>query len=172
MAAPTYDDLLRKVAEQERRIAQLEAMVERLVRELEEARRAGKRQAAPFAKPSPKPDPKPPGRKPGEDYGPKARRPVPSEKPDEILDVPLPKACPDCGGPLDEDRVESQFQVEIPRRPIVRRFDLHVGHCRRCGRRVQPRHEKQTSDALGAAASQLGPNAQAMTAILKPTFPG
>jgi transposase len=54
-----------------------------------------------------------------------------------------------------------QFQVEIPRKPIHRQFNIHVGRCRRCHRRVQGRHPLQTSDALGAAAAQLGPDAQA-----------
>ena len=44
---------------------------------------------------------------------------------------------------------------------MLRRFDLHVGHCTRSGCRVQGRHPLQTSDATGAAASQLGPDAQA-----------
>ena len=42
-------------------------------------------------------------------------------------------------------------------RPLVRRFDIEVGHCSQCGRRVQGRHPLQTSDALGAASVQLGP---------------
>jgi transposase len=62
---------------------------------------------------------------------------------------------------LVEDRQDEQYQVEIPRRPIVRRFDIHIGHCTHCGRRVQGRHPLQTSDALGAAKSQIGPDAQA-----------
>jgi transposase len=73
----------------------------------------------------------------------------------------LPSACPDCGGPLDESHVAQQFQVEIPRTPIHRQFNVHVGQCSRCHRRVQGRHALQTSDALGAAVSQLGPDAQA-----------
>jgi len=73
----------------------------------------------------------------------------------------LPDACPDCGGPIDETRVDLQYQVEIPRRPIHRQFNIHVGCCRQCRRRLQGRHPLQTSDALGAAASQLGPDAQA-----------
>src|SRR5262249_2340222 len=40
-------------------------------------------------------------------------------------------------------------------------FNIHVGQCRQCRRRVQGRHPLQTSDALGAAAAQLGPDAQA-----------
>jgi hypothetical protein len=51
--------------------------------------------------------------------------------------------------------------VEIPRKPIHRQFNIHVGQCRQCHHRVQGRHPLQTSDALGAAAAQLGPDAQA-----------
>jgi transposase len=57
-----------------RRVAELEAQVERLTRLLEQQQRTGKHQAAPFAKGPPKPNPKKPGRKPGPDYGPKAHR--------------------------------------------------------------------------------------------------
>src|SRR5262249_22854290 len=135
---------------------------ERLRRQPDEAIRAGKRQAAPFAKSHPKPDPKKPGRKPGEGYGIKAHRQPPSpEQIDEVHAAPLPERCPDCGGPLDETHVAQQFQVEIPRKPIHRQFNIHVGQCRQCQRRVQGRHPLQTSDALGAAAAQLGPDAQA-----------
>lgn len=73
----------------------------------------------------------------------------------------MPEACPDCGSPLDETHIAQQFQVEIPRKPIHRQFNIHVGQCHQCHRRVQGRHPLQTSDALGAAAAQLGPDAQA-----------
>jgi transposase len=144
----------------QRRVAELEAHVERLTRLLEAQQRAGKRQAAPFAKGPPKPTPKKPGRKPGEDYGTKAHR-LPPERIDEILEAPLPRACPDCGGAIHETHVDHQYQVEIPRQPIHRQFNIHVGCCQQCRRRLQGRHPLQTSDALGAAASQLGPDAQA-----------
>jgi transposase len=146
----------------QRRLDQLHAENERLRRQLDDALRAGKRQAAPFAKGQPKPEPKKPGRKPGKDYGTKAHRQPPSpEQIDEVHEAPLPDVCPDCGGRLDETQVAQQFQVEIPRRPIHRQFNVHVGQCRQCHRRVQGRHPLQTSDALGAAAAQLGPDAQA-----------
>src|SRR6516165_5190359 len=144
----------------EREVAELRARVEHLTQLLDAQRRAGKRQAAPFAKGPPQPEPKKPGRKPGAAYGTKAHRPPP-DRIDETHEAPLPDACPDCGGALDETHVAHQYQVEIPRRPIHRRFNVHVGRCRRCRRRVQGRHPLQTSDALGAAASQLGPDAQA-----------
>jgi len=140
----------------------LQAENERLRRQLEDALRAGKRQAAPFAKGEPKKNPKKPGRKPGKDYGTKAHREPPSaEQIQETHEAPLPDLCPDCGGPLDETHLDFQYQVEIPRQPIHRKFTIHVGKCRHCHRRVQGRHPLQTSDALGAAASQLGPDAQA-----------
>jgi transposase len=146
----------------ERRVHDLQAEIERLRRQLDEATRAGKRQAAPFAKGQPKLEPKKPGRKPGQDYGTKAHRPPPTpEQIDETHEAHLPERCPDCGGPLDETHVAQQFQVEIPRKPIHRQFNIHVGQCRQCRRRVQGRHPLQTSDALGAAAAQLGPDVQA-----------
>src|SRR5215470_17825081 len=150
----------RLIADLRRRTSQLEAQVKRLTRLLDKAQRDGKRQAAPFAKGSLKPEPKRPGRKPGPDYGPKAHRQPPAHI-DEVHEAPLPEVCPDCGGPLDETRIAQQYQVEIPRKPIHRQFNIHIGQCRRCRRRVQGRHPLQTSDALGAAAAQLGPDAQA-----------
>src|SRR5262245_2800091 len=146
----------------QRRLRDLQAQNERLRRQLDEATRAGKRQAAPFAKGTPTGQPKKPGRKPGKDYGTKAHRQPPRpEQIDEVHEAPLPLGCPDCGGPLDESHVAQQYQVEIPRKPIHRQFNIHVGRCRQCQRRVQGRHPLQTSDALGAAAAQLGPDAQA-----------
>ena len=63
--------------------------------------------------------------------------------------------------------VASQYQEELPAvRPVVRRFDIEVGHCSRCQRRVQGRHALQTSDALGAAGAQLGPGVVALVVEL------
>ena len=146
----------------ERRLHDLQAENEHLRRQLDEATRARKRQAAPFAKGQPADHPKKPGRKPGKDYGTKAHRQPPTpDQIDEVHEAPLPDRCPDCGGPLDQTHIAQQFQVEIPRKPIHRQFNIHLGQCRRCRRRVQGRHPLQTSDALGAAAAQLGPDAQA-----------
>jgi transposase len=152
----------------------LRADNERLQRELEqvrsqldEARRASKRQAAPFRKGPPKLHPKKPGRKAGDLHGTHAHRlPPPLEHISEILEAPLPEACPHCGGTLCATDTTSQFQTEIPRQPIRREFRIHVGCCQGCGRRVQGRHPLQTSDATGAAASQLGPDAQAAVVTL------
>jgi transposase len=48
----------------------------------------------------------------------------------------------------------------------VRHFRISRGRCRRCGRRAQGRHPDQTSDAVGAAGSQIGPRAVAIAAQL------
>jgi transposase len=147
-------------------IAQLEARVKQLEHRLEELSRAGKRQAAPFSRGLPKLNPKRPGRKSGEDYGTKAYRRVPPVI-DEVYDAPLPKHCPKCGASaIVETEMGEQYQVEIPRRPIYRQFNIHIGQCSCCQRRVQGRHPLQTSDALGCCASQIGPEAQSAVVLL------
>jgi len=147
-------------------VRKLKAQNRCLERQLERTLRAGKRQAAPFSKGEPKSRPRRPGRRPGADYGPRARRPVPSQV-DEILEVPLPERCPGCGGPVEPGEVSEQYQTEIPPlRPHVTCFRIHRGTCSRCGRAVRGRHSRQTSDAVGAAASQLGPRAVALAAQL------
>ena len=61
------------------------------------------------------------------------------------------------------ERVATQYQEDLPVvRPVVRRFDIEVGHCAQCRRRVQGRHALQTSDALGAARVQPGPEVAAL----------
>jgi transposase len=162
MAQPTYEELVRENQRLNERIRDLEAQIARLTQLLEQATRTAKRQAAPFSKGSPKLNPKPPGRKPGPDYGtPAFRGAPPPGRIDEVHEAVLPARCPACGGTVGETEVACQYQVEIPRRPIYRKFNVHVGQCTCCGRRVQGRHSLQTSDALGAAASQLGPDLQA-----------
>lgn len=149
-------------------VESLRAQVADLTRKLEEALRAGKRQAAPFRKGPPKFQAKTPGRKPGEQHGTHGHRPPPP--PDQIHErheAKLPDDCPHCHEKaLVETGTAEQFQTEIPRTPIHRQFTVHLGRCRCCGKTVQGRHPLQTSDALGAAASQIGPDAQAAATML------
>jgi transposase len=152
-------------AERDRRISDLEARVKSLEQKLEAALRSGKRQAAPFSKGPPKSDPKRPGRKAGEDYGTHFRRSIPPII-DEVHQAPLPDRCPRCGGDVIASHVAQQYQAEIPRRAIYRQFNVAVGRCACCDSRVQGRHPLQTSDALGACASQVGPEAQAAAVML------
>ena len=138
----------------------------RLRGQLEAARRAGKRQAAPFSKGEPKKDPARSGRRSGEHYGTKAHRSVPDHVDEEIL-VGLPDACPCCQGELDfEDEVDQYQQEIVEVAGHVRHFRVSRGRCRRCGKRTQGRHPDQTSDAVGAAGSQVGPRAVAIAAQL------
>jgi transposase len=151
----------------ERQIEGLRQEVARLTAELDAARRSGKRQAAPFSKGPPKPHPRRPGRKPGKRYGKKGhRQPPPPAKINEFHQAPLPERCPHCQGTVEPQEVQYQYQWELPLEPICRQFAIPIGRCTQCGARVQGRHRLQTSDALGAAAAQLGPRAQAAIAWL------
>ena len=139
---------------------------EHLEKELEAARRAGRRQAAPFAKDRPQGSGRRPGRRAGAEYGKHGCRRPPTRV-DERHRAPVPTTCPDCGGAVALDRTATQYQEDLPEvRPLVRCFDIEVGHCPRCRRRVQGRHALQTSDALGGAAVQLGPNVAALVVEL------
>lgn len=152
----------RRIAEFEARNAEIEQRVKKLEKTIDELRRGSKRQAAPFSKGAPKSNPRKPGRKRGGDYGVKARRAAP-ETIDEVHEAPLPDRCPHCDGRrVNLERVDQQYQTEIPTRAIHRQFNVAVGCCAGCGGRVQGRHPLQTSDALGCCASQLGADAQAL----------
>jgi transposase len=69
-------------------------------------------------------------------------------------------------GPLTVERVESQYQEEIVRRTWVRRFHIPICRCDQCQKRVQGRHPLQTSDAIGAAAVQVGPEAVTLGVLM------
>ena len=154
----------------ERERARLERENAKLKDELEAARRAGARQAAPFSKGAPKRRPRRPGRKAGAAYGRRGRRPIPTMV-HATHDVPVPAQCPTCGEAVRETQVAVQYQEDLPPvQPVVRRFDIQIGTCEGCHRRVQGRHPLQTSDALGAAGVQLGPHAIALAVQLNKQF--
>ena len=99
-------------------------------------------------------------------YGRTAHRRIPPQI-HERYAAPLPPRCPECGGRLRPTRHATQYQEDLPDvRPLVRAFDIAIGRCADCGRRVQGRHPLQTSDAIGAAAAQLGPAAVTMAVVL------
>ena len=136
--------------------------IDKLERALADARRHSKRQAAPFSKGDPERQPKTPGRKRGDAHGRHGHRRVPTGRPDRELTAPLPGCCPDCGGEVVHERDAEQWQVEVPEmRPTITRITVEVGRCKGCKRRVQGHHPEQTSQALGAAGSQIGPRLKA-----------
>ena len=164
--AQQENEHLRKENERLRRETErLKQETDRLRRELEAALRASKRQAAPHSRGSPRANPQRPGRKAGDRYGRQTCRPIPVRV-DEQIPVALPECCPHCGGDVEVESCETQYQEEIVRRTMVRRFDIAVGRCRHCQRRVQGRHQLQTSDAVGVGSVQLGPEALTLAAIL------
>jgi transposase len=146
----------------------LQARVAELTAQVEQLRRAAKRQAAPFSKDAPARKPRRPGRKAGTGYGRHGRRPVP-QRIDRVVAVALPGCCPHCGDRLEVERVACQYQEDLPppRCGETTCYQVPIGRCSGCGRRVQPRHPEQTSDALGAAGVQLGPRAVALAAWLR-----
>ena len=149
-------ELTEALAARDARIAELEKL-------LDDSRRSGKRQAAPFSKGEPSEEPKPPGRRSGKNHGRHGHRRVPVGPIDRELRAPLPSCCPDCGGAVVHERDEEQFHTELPQaRPVVTRFTVGVGRCSKCDKRIQGRHPEQISDALGAAASQVGPHAKSL----------
>lgn len=160
------EELQREIESLRNQLKNAQAENERLRKELEEALRSVKRQAAPFSRGKrKKKKPKRPGRKAGADYGKQASRPVP-ERVDQEIPVPLPKQSECCKARTIYEETLPQYQEDIIRRTIVRRFDVEIGHCVCCGNRVQGRHRLQTSDALGAAQVQIGPEALTLTAHL------
>jgi transposase len=164
--AQLEEDLRRSEAERQR----LRRENEKLKDELEAARRAVYRQAAPFSRGTRVAQPRRPGRKAGAAYGARAYRRTPTHV-DETYLAPLPAACPHCAAPVRRTRVATQYQEELPvQRPLVRRFNIHIGQCTRCRRRVQGHHPLQTSDALGAAGVHLGPQAIAVAVLLNKRY--
>ena len=160
------EDLRRSEAERQR----LRRENEKLKDDLEAARRAVSRQAAPFSRDTRVAHPRRPGRKAGAAYGRRAHRHPPAHI-DEIYEAPLPPHCPRCQHPVRLRRVALQYQEELPvQRPVVRAFRVAIGECRQCHTRIQGRHPLQTSDALGAAAVQLGPQAVAFAVLLNKRF--
>ena len=160
------EDLRRSEAERQR----LRRENEKLKQELEAARRAVSRQAAPFSRGTRVAAPKRPGRKAGAAYGPHGHRRLPAHV-DETYDAPLPACCPHCHGAVRRVRIATQYHEELPvQRPLVRAFRVAIGRCMHCRRRVQGRHPLQTSDALGAAAAHVGPQAVAFAVLLNKRF--
>src|SRR6266566_4471636 len=87
---------------------------------------------------------------------------------------PTPQRCPRPARTVAAPSISRASPHSIKRipviRPVVRRFNVHVGCCVQCGRRVQGRHRLQTSDALGAANVHLGPGAVTFVVLMHTHF--
>jgi transposase len=158
-ASLNREDLLALVAEQQGQIAELTATVKALCAELDPLKRGGKRQAAPFSRGTRVANPKPPGRKPGEGTFRYREAPLPAEITEPPVDVTvLLEACPACGGPLEEERVDFAYTTEIPEipRPRVTQYRVWVCRCVVCGTQVRGQHPDLPPDQYGATAHRVG----------------
>ncbi len=141
---PSYEELVEANSELQRQVAELARLgerqqrrIEQLEKLIEDLRRRGKRQAAPFSKGAPKEKPQSPGRKPGGGYGQQAVRAVP-ETIDERLTVACPLWCPDCLGRVRLAGKKSQYQIDLPEiRPRTTEFIVHYGQCEACGKQAR-----------------------------------
>lgn len=158
------DDLLALVAALQRQIAELTARNEALQAEIEPLRRGAKRQAAPFSQGTRVTPPQRPGRTPGSGLFCYRTAPLPTQITEPPVDVPVTlDACPDCGGPLVKDRVDSASTTAIPAipRPRVTLYRVAVGRCTVCGKQVRGHHPNVAPDQYGATAHRVGARALA-----------
>lgn len=143
-------------------VVELRRQVEELRRENEDLRRRQGGSAAPFSRGTHKANPKSPGRKPGE--GPFLRREEPAGAIGETIAVPVEACCPYCRGALEPDGTElaSVADIEEMPRPVVKRYEVEVCHCRQCGRKVRGWHADLATGQHGATAHRLGPRVKAV----------
>ena len=156
------EELLALVAELQRQIAALRA-------EIDELKRGGKRQAAPFTKGARVAEPKSPGRKPGTGTFRYREAPPPEDMTQPPVEVKVTQdACPACGGPLEETRVDVAYTTELPERPRpqVTQYRVWVCRCTVCGHQVRGQHADLAPDQYGATAHRLGPRVMAVAHVL------
>lgn len=83
-------------------------------------------------------------------YGRPCRRPVP-EKVDEVIEVPLPETCPQCGSELKRDwGGKSISDRDSPAQVERIEFRIHQGCCQGCGRLAT-----QSNKGLGLPYSKV-----------------
>jgi transposase len=163
LVCPSCEHLRRENERLRAAVDHLQQQLLDLRQRVEEHQRQTKRQASPFRRRNLQDDPKKPGRPKGHAY---AARPQPAHI-DRVIEVPC-DSCPDCRVPLVDKVVHVQYQTDLPPiTPIVTQFNIHAGRCPCCGTQRQGRHPEQISDAVGAAANQIGPVLLTMAAELK-----
>lgn len=149
----------RQLAEQQQQIAELRAKVEALQAAVERLKRQGQRQAAPYSKGERVAEPKKPGRKPGQGVFCYRAAPEPATLTEPPIEVAVRlRACPACGGKLEEVGVELASVTELPEvvQPRVRQFRVVVCRCTVCGKRVRGQHPELAPDQYGATAHRVG----------------
>jgi hypothetical protein len=154
--------LIDLLLEQSRLLAELREEVARLREERDTQPPGG---VAPFRRPEHRRSQNP--RRPGRPAGhPGSYRRAPEQE-DQVVEVPL-KQCPCCGESIEQSTPLEQTIIELPAvRPVVTRLITHQACCPGCGRQVQSTHPMQVSSAIGAAGTQLGPQALSVAGVLR-----
>jgi transposase len=172
-AEPARDFIEALVAKFTKRIDELEAKVADLQQQLAAKKTTSHNSSKPPS--SEHPHAKPAGRKPdgkrkkqGGQKGHKRtiREPIPSEQCDHVVTC-NPDSCRGCGGELQPstlDAIRHQVWELPPIKPIVTEYQLHRGHCSRCG--------ITTCGELpaGVPSGQCGPRLAAFTGLLMGHF--
>jgi transposase len=156
--------VLRELATQNARVAELLRENAALKAQLEQRQRDAKRSAAPFSKGQRKSQPKRPGRKPGQGHFTFRTLPTPDQWTAPPVEVRLPESiCPCCGEPLQEQRVDFAAITDIrPQpKPIVQPYRVWVYRCPTCETTVRAPHPDLAPDQYGATAHRIGPRVMA-----------
>ena len=165
-AAHIPQEFLDRLVALERQIRELKEENRQLREQLDESKRVAARQAAPFRRRDSQKIPDGQKKKPGRPKGHEGSYRVVPKQVDETAEAPL-AGCPNCGGPVTDVAPIEQFIEEIPvMRPRVTRLVTYQGSCATCGD-VCSNHPLQTSTAIGAAKTQLGPRARALAIFLR-----
>ncbi len=163
------EELVALVSELQGHISDLTASVEALRAENAQLQRSTKRQAAPFSKGTRVTNPKRPGRKPGAGTFSFRQAPNPEEITEPSVEVPVTlEACPDCGGRLEEARVDFAYISDLPPRPRpkVTQYRVWVCRCTGCGQRIRGQHPDLAPAQYGATAHRVGTQAMAVAHTL------
>lgn len=156
-------ELVAQLREQNRELQEevikLRKIMEQLRAESEQLKCEQKRQAAPFSKGERIKRRRRPGRKKGQGVFRHREIPLPEEITEPPVEVDVKEnVCPDCGGELEQERVEVAYVTELPERPKPRvtQYQIEACRCRRCGKQIRGRHPEVASDQYGATAHRLG----------------
>ena len=148
-------------------IQQLQTRIEILEKENLELTQNQRSSTAPFRrnKEDLSQTPKKPGRQKG--HPGTFRQPPP---PTEIIDVPL-EYCPDCFCEVEHLKHHRQTIEELPIITVqVIQINTQSGFCPKCHKKVRSSHPLQSSKAVGAASTSLGPRAVALAIELQSRF--
>ena len=155
----TKAQLIDIIIEQGERLEQQAKKIGDLVGRIEALERKAAGSASPFSKGKGKGRKKKPGRKAGK--GPFTNRQPPEVKSSDVVEnlkAPLGSGeCPGCGATMDVE-VEVGTTIDVPEEPqrLIKRFEVEVGTCPICGKKVRGTHPDLPRDQCGATAHRVG----------------